>query len=79
MPDCISNEFKYELLFSGEFIKLIYINKLLVINLDLGIKKKGKQTFNVCFPSVEDIGEGPGLGTKSVPLERRRKVTYLIL
>jgi hypothetical protein len=40
MPDCISNELKYELLFSGKAFKLIYTNNLLVIKVGLGIKKQ---------------------------------------
>jgi hypothetical protein len=48
----------------------------LVNKVGLGIKKtKGKQIYNICFPDVEDMGEESGLGTKSVPPERRRKST----
>jgi hypothetical protein len=40
--------------------------------------KRGTDSY-VCSPDVEDMGEELGLGTKSVPPERRRKSTVAIL
>jgi len=52
----------------------------LINKIGLGGKKtKGEQTNYVCSPDVEDTGEELGLGTKSVPQERRRKSTIVIL
>jgi len=62
-------------LFSGEIFKLIYTNNLLFNSVGLGFKKQKGNRHIVCFPDVEDMGEEIGLGTKSVPPERRRKST----
>jgi hypothetical protein len=67
-------------LFNGETCNSLITVNLLVKKIGLGGKKtKGEQTNYVCSPDVEDTGEELGLGTKSVPLERRRKSTVIIL
>ena len=44
------------------------------------VEKKGEQTgLKLSVPRWEDIGEKFGLGTKSVPPERRRKSTIRIV
>jgi len=67
-------------LFNGTICKAICIDNSLINKIGLGGKKtKGEQTNYVCSPDVEDTGEELGLGTKSVPQERRRKSTIVIL